>query len=438
MADAVAEPAVKALTCTACGAPVDLRAPGYTVSIVCAQCGSTLDALTPDLKLIERANAVAHKPRIPIGSRGELDGVPWDAVGYMERSAGASRWSEYLLFNPYYGYRFLIDDGRRWSFCRLLDGEPRYVGIRERQVEKLRLSLVEYPYDAVVRFVLGEFYWRVAVDETARVTDYATTGVMLSLEEAEDEATWTRSDLLDRGVVEKAFGIPEKIKRGQPLSPHEPSPWAPLVVPMWGIAVVACLVAALLSFAAPKQTDLGGERLTTTLDAPEQTATIGPFDLPRPHNRVVVRDWGEGLDNEWIDTDVSLVNASTQQSYDGYALAEHYSGYDSDGPWSEGSPDTEVVFSHVPRGRYNLVVDYSAHTWSNTNLGAASTTIGSSGSWTTTSNSLERPNPRMGLDVKVGGLNGWNLLLAILAILVPPGAVSGAQYMFQRRRSGAA
>lgn len=421
---------MKALSCPACGAPVALHAAGYTVSVVCAHCGSTLDALAPDLALIEKAEAVARKPRIPLGRRGEIGGVSWEAVGYLERRAGGSRWSEYLLFNPYYGYRFLIDDGRCWSLGHLFDGEPRMVGYKQRQLGDARLDRFEDPYDATVRFVLGEFYWRVTAGETVRVTDYVMPGIMLSMEEAEDEVTWTRIDLLDRGIVEKAFGIPEKKNLIQRPSPHERSPWLPLLMPLWVIAVLACLALLGLTWLQPPHVDLGGNRLLTRLDMPEQSASVGPFNLPRPYNRVVVRAWGDGLDNQWIDADLSLVNEKTQQSYDAYALAEHYSGYDSDGPWSEGSSVTDVVFSHVPQGRYDLVVDYSAHTWSN--YTAPSSWMASTGGAVVN----DRPGPPLGLDLQVGGMEGWNAGLALIAILVVPASVTYAQYMFDRRRRG--
>jgi hypothetical protein len=423
------EPAVKALTCPACGAPVTLRAAGYTVSVTCASCGSTLDALAPDLALIKQADAVARVPRIPLGARGEINGVAWDAVGYMERTAGSSRWSEYLLFNPYYGYRFLSDDGRRWSLGRLIDGEPRSAGPLERRLGEARLPRVEAPYDATVSFVLGEFYWRVTAGETVRVTDYATPGVMLSLEEAGDELTWTRNDLLDHGVVEKAFGIAQRSAAGQRPSPHEPSPWGSLLKPIWAMAALACVILVGLCYLTPDKVDLGGHTLPARLDMPGQTATISPFDLSRPHNRVVLHAWGNGLDNAWIDADVSLVNQKTQQSYDGYALTEHYSGHDSDGYWSEGASATDLVFSHVPRGRYDLVVNYSAHTWSN---------AASSSSWTASASSApgvdDHPDVQLGLDVKTGGIGDWNFILAAIAILAAPVALSLAHHMFNRRR----
>ena len=44
---------------------------------------------------------------IPIGARARLGDIEWEVVGYMRRCDGPGdfRWTEYLLFNPYQGYR---------------------------------------------------------------------------------------------------------------------------------------------------------------------------------------------------------------------------------------------------------------------------------------------------------------------------------------------
>jgi hypothetical protein len=200
------------------------------------------------------------------------------------------------------------------------------------------------------------------------------------------------------------------------------------------MAVTAILFLAALALVQPARLDLGGGTLSTSLDRPEQTATVGPFLLPRPYNRVIVRAWGNGLDNQWIDADLSLVDQKSQRSYDAYALTEHYSGYDSDGAWSEGEPEKDVVFSHIPAGRYDLVVDYSAHTWSTYTQPASWTASTGSNSSTPS----DRPSPPLGLDLQVGGVEGWNFGLALVAILIPPAAVTYAQYKFDRRRRGLA
>jgi hypothetical protein len=405
---------VKALACPACGAPVPMRAAGYTVTVVCEHCGSTLDALEPTFALIGKAEEVAAIPRIPLGTRGELDGRLWEVVGYLERETESSSWSEHLLFSPYYGYRFLIDDGHGWSLSELIDGRPATGGDGAPIVDGRRLGLVEPPYEARVSVVIGEFYWRVAVGETVRVTDYAGGGVMLAKEEAGDEVTWARSEPLPRGVAEAAFGLAQG-RRGfaaadAPL--HARSPSRGLLKPMWMSAGIAMALLLPLMLMAPTRR-IGEASLSPTLDGPEQTASIDGLVLSRGHSRVVVHTTAPGLDNQWVDMDLQMVNDATQQSFEGYAVPQFYSGRDSDGSWTEGSRSDAVVFSHVPAGRYSLVVDYSAHTWAPNNALWGST---GSANW----GAAASPGPAVQVDVSSGGASGWNVLLAALGIATPP------------------
>ncbi len=56
-----------------------------------------------------------------------LAGTPWEVVGYQARSNPAEGWTwdEYLLFNPYRGFRFLAHDDEGWTlFCMLRQDIP--------------------------------------------------------------------------------------------------------------------------------------------------------------------------------------------------------------------------------------------------------------------------------------------------------------------------
>ena len=120
-----AAPAVKALSCPSCGGTVTLRAAGYTVTVACEYCGSILDVTNPEVRLITEYRHAAESLEIPLGTRGTLKGVEWEVVGYVRRSErGAYPWEEYLLFNPYHGYRWLVTNGRGWSFGEMLTRTP--------------------------------------------------------------------------------------------------------------------------------------------------------------------------------------------------------------------------------------------------------------------------------------------------------------------------
>jgi len=114
-------------------------------------------------------------------------------------------------------------------------------------------------------------------------------------------------------------------------------------------------------------------------------------------------------------------------------LAEHYSGSDSDGSWTEGDPRPEVSLSSIPGGKYDLIVTLSAHRWNGGSSSssfsmptgfAGSSMFGQDGGQTTP----------VTVTIKRGGVFGGNILLAFLLIAIWPLIVLFKQFGFEKRR----
>src|SRR3954447_20204522 len=119
-----------ALSCPACGGVVELRAVGQSMSAACGSCGSLIDTATPELKIIEQTEKVVRKiaPQLPIGQRGKLFDVDYEVIGLVRRSDPYSKWDEYLLFNPWQGFRWLVTYNGHWSFITRLTSVPQIAG----------------------------------------------------------------------------------------------------------------------------------------------------------------------------------------------------------------------------------------------------------------------------------------------------------------------
>lgn len=421
---------VRAITCPNCGGSVALRTAGLTVTIACEHCAATLDATDPVVTLVARAAEAMRVPAIPLGTRGTLDGELREVVGYQERSDGDTEWSEYLLFNPYLGYAWLVDDGRRYSLGRVLDRLP---GGRFLHLEHEGRSFRRFgaPYDAWTTFVLGEFPWRAKVGETGRETIYVRPGIMLACEENGTERTWTELRMMPAGSVERAFGLePRRVPSSGTPSPHEPSPFADRMkeaLIVGGAATLALIGVALFT---PAQSRLFRGELTVPPDESTRTVVLGPVELPRT-SRVTIRADAPRLDNQWVDLDYSLIDRTTQVTYDVYATAERYSGSDVDGPWSEGDGEAAKSLSAIPAGRYDLVVEASAHKWAGAQLPASPPLIG--GFFSDTAPSAPEPVP-VTVTVSRGGSFGGNILLALVLLWIWPLVVMLRHAGFEARR----
>ena len=61
---------VKSISCPNCGGPVQIRGFAHTLSVVCPQCGSILDASTPEVEILQKFQGkIAHPAQDSTGVR---------------------------------------------------------------------------------------------------------------------------------------------------------------------------------------------------------------------------------------------------------------------------------------------------------------------------------------------------------------------------------
>lgn len=378
----------KAVTCPNCGGTVDIRAAGYSVTVACQYCGSVLDVANPDVAIIERHNEAVADLALPLGSKGWVKGAEYQLVGYVRRSIDGEGWDEYLLFNPYVGYRWLVNDENGWTFGTMLTSLPMVSGDTANYAG-VRFSSEGEEWDAVVDRVIGEFYWRVRIGDHASLSNYESYGATLSCERVADEVNWTVSESIGAGEM-RGFGKTEGAKDAPAsaantgrsrfaagvegdaaddgyVEPAGPFARAWLYTRMAAVAVAIMIVAMILfSFGGMSEQKFGYD---LTLDGPEKTVNFGPLVFDGRSQRVVISTSAPGLDNAWVDADVTLVERTSQTAINAYGVVERYSGYDSDGSWTEGSDSGSVKIARVPAGTYDLVMDVSAHSWPSPSFG---------------------------------------------------------------------
>jgi hypothetical protein len=343
------------LDCPNCGGVIEVRANGISVTAICASCGATVDVANDDLKIIAEARKATREPDIPIGSRGALAGTDWEVVGYQVRSNPEEGWTwdEYLLFNPYRGFRFLAHDDEGWTlFCMLRQDVPdpaRLEGGRRRYAGPERSQ-------ARTDYVLGEFYWRVRVGDVAQIEQYAAPPYLLVKETTGDEIVWSRGLKLPASDVQAAFGIklaPEH-DRGAIERTH--------TIRVLRISVAACALLFVLhaiGFGASRSLLVFHQNYPVTSADRAHPIASAPFTVPDASGNLRI-DVTAPVQNDWIDLALSLVPDPAGPSYDATRTIEYYSGYDSDGSWTEGSQSDTVLFRSIPGGSYRLLLDVDA------------------------------------------------------------------------------
>ena len=361
-------PAVASLSCPQCGAAIELRTLDQAQSVVCSSCGSILDARDPNLALIQGFQAKQKfEPQIPLGTRGTLKGEKWEVVGYQVRSITvddtAYYWDEYLLFNPYKGFRYLTQYDGHWNDVQIVKAAPDESMSGGRPVVRMYGETFKHfqSATATTEFVLGEFPWQVRVGDRVETRDFVAPPRMLSEERTPEETTWSLGTYMTGAQVWAAFALPGKAPHARGVFANQPDEFKPRAgslakyyLRFAAIIIVLCLLRLLT---ASRETVFA---TNSSFFRPGAIADSLAFVTPtfqvkgRTANLEVTTE--AQVDNGWAYFDYALVNETTGQTYEFGREVSYYHGRDSDGNWSEGSRRDRAVLPSVPAGQYFLRV----------------------------------------------------------------------------------
>ncbi len=369
------KPALKVFQCLFCGAPVELRALGEAICVVCQACGSIIDTTNENYRILSAAKEkLSIEPMIPIGQRGTLQGHLWEVIGFMRRCDWKEEyfWDEYLLFNPIRGFRWLTEAEGHWNYVTMIKEKPQ-VHQRanqnrrnQRKAPKVLMYLdTSYPIfhagKAKVVYVMGEFYWRVQVGDVVEVQDYIAPPRMLSCEKNEEEIIWSVGEYVPAQEVQTAFQITKPMPTQKGVAPNQPSKIGALSSSLrryfFLFATILCALQALHLFLAKKEQVYQGNFIYRAND-PEKVKISPSFELKYGRANVDFQLYAP-LTDSWLEIGVDLINEKTGVSYEFQQGIEYYSGTDSDGPWTSGERQTHVILSAIPAGTYHLVIEAS-------------------------------------------------------------------------------
>jgi hypothetical protein len=410
-------PQVRSLNCPGCGAALTLRSFSQAVTVVCESCHSILDAQDPTLQILQKFQAAEGEdpPLIPLGARGTIRGTAFEVIGFQRRTIhveGISySWHEYVLFNPFKGFRYLTEYNGHWNDVSILRALPelspggsslRYLGETYRHFQTAQ---------AATSFVLGEFPWQVRVGETADVSDYVAPPRVISSEKTGNEVTWSMGEYITGRDLWKAFKLP-----GEPPPPlgvyeNQPSPMSANVKALWrlvGAFLVGLLVMLVAVYMVARDEPVYQQSYQFDTNAKGEASFVTDVFELKGHTSNVEVSTTADLNNNWIYLNYALINVDTGQAYDFGREVSFYSGRDEDGAWSEGSRRDRVTVPSVPPGNYYLRVEPE----SDPNRGMISYEV-----------SVKRDVPQVSF-----------FGLGILALLLPVGVVTWRSLNFEHLR----
>lgn len=408
----------KGFKCPNCGGPVNLELPGKSQSVRCPYCSSILEPQHDVLVLRDKYNEkLKYRMWIPLGATGKLDGIEFKCVGMVVRADDdGGEWSEYLLFNPYHGYRYLVEGSGHWTLVRTEpglgfdgSGRPGMTGPTGKiQLAGKKLKYFTH-YDARVKSIVGEFPWQASLGEENEVTEYINppyqascevvyayvdqNGKQYSKKELEElandakranadradeindiaqnrrltESNWSIGEYRYPEEIQAAFGLsemPEKVGFG--MCEPNPAKRRFLFALAWSamLFLATTVTCSIVSGRAESKTVIDK---TLSLNSAEfEFKTEGATDYLEfnfePGEVELTKDTNveftlkSSLSQQWISFNVFMINEATGAGYIYDGELSRYYGGSGDDSWSEGSNDTDFQTEKMPAGNYYLFV----------------------------------------------------------------------------------
>ena len=360
-------PLGKSFSCPNCGAPLKITDFYRITTVACGSCQSIIDTTNENLAILQAAsNLRSVQPYIPLGEKGKLFGTVWKCIGFLQKSDPSEQyfWKEYLLYNPYKGYRWLFEYDGHWTFFKRVRTIPEEISFDKYSYLDKKYKLYNKG-EAVVQYVEGEFYWRVKRGDASETTDYINPPFYLSSEQNEREKIWTYGKYLPGTKVQKAYKIKEDPPIEMGVAPNEIWPKKEKFKEVKKTFVLCALfifAGWILSNARQPNLKVYNESKSVSVNkasgrfygsAQDEVHITEEFDIPGKTNNIQVR-LESPVYNSWRYFDILLVNKNTGKGIPIGGEVSYYRGSD----WSEGSQKKRILVENVPPGTYHLSIKY--------------------------------------------------------------------------------
>ena len=413
------------VSCPHCGGPLELRAPDKTERVTCPNCNSLLDVNQGQLQFLKALEKPSFQPTIPIGTSGDVPEGKMTVIGAMSRSVTIEGtqyfWSEYLLYNPQIGFRWLVQSDDQWNYVRAVPpGEVTESGKSAKYQHQYYRMFQDAQCN--VECVLGEFYWKVEAGEKVRGVDYVRPPHMLSKEvstvyvtdhggkqrRTTGEINWSLGTYMPVPQIEKAFSV-SGLPRPSNVAPNQPYKYG-WIYKYWIIFVLITLLVGFVTFIVSGSSKQVFSQTVTFAPLPNEDGTqvffSEPFQLEGRRNIEVI---GESpVQNTWVYLEGDLINDETGVVQSFPIDISYYQGVEDGEAWSEGGQTNSAYTSSMPAGRYVLRLEGQWEKWQE----PAVVTV----------------------KIEQNVAHGFNLLAALIVLSILPVLMLFYQISFERRR----
>lgn len=351
------------MKCPSCRSTLTVRESIGTESLVCPGCEAWVGIASAAPRLIAgtrpRAARTPSTTPLALGAKGVLRGKTLEVTGILQRAEGSYTWFECAVADEKGDITWLwVDRGHfSWSVC---EGKQcvRTVPGGEFQYGNETLKLFGIGKARQV-WASGSFPFELDPSERSRIEDYIAPPFTASRE----GGVWWVFEYIPVEEIEDAFGVscPEPVGIGM----NQPSTYRRQRMAIGQVTVLALVALMLIHLFVggdARQAPLLDSNVELRRPSGDPPQSLPGFALHKAWTAIEV-DIRAPVSNAWADLNLAFVHAETGKSYWTSQGVEYYSGQDTDGGWTEGSPDRSVLIRSLPAGTYSVLASGGTGGW---------------------------------------------------------------------------
>ncbi|MEA5402872.1 DUF4178 domain-containing protein [Arcicella sp. DC2W] len=351
-----------------------------TKNLVCKSCG-TLHVLQKSLVYdgefrldeIHKNKFQKSNSTIPTGTKLTLKGIDLEVVGVLKKAEGNTTytWQEYYLYNAKVGYCFLTEYQGHWTFLEEIHDKKLIkedTNDNEAVYNHDYYRLFSY-YHASIKGANGEFPIDLLKVPKTLVKEYILPPLLITSEKNDNKKHWFKGEYLSIEELDEA--LQGKIRLPEIFGVGVLEPYIPRVrfTELMQISVVAVALLLFIQiyfsrselvFEKKFYAETIGEMRTVSGGYDSTKVYVSPSFQLKNGNANVEFTLDANVDNNWLETDIVLVNEKTGDEYNVLMGVEFYSGIEQGESWTEGSHDTDAMLEKIPEGLYHLEISPSS------------------------------------------------------------------------------
>jgi hypothetical protein len=351
------------LKCPQCFKEIKLVTYPLAQSCTCNSCGNfyAIEKKQPVKKGNNKNNL--FEPLLVLGTKGILKNIAYEVTGYAqkeEQNAYASRWREYTLFNPTYGFAFLSEFDGHWIYVKETITAPVILNdnIKAFELEKETFHLFNsYTYTVVE--AKGEFPYNIFDNKNTLVKEYISPPeIWIREKDSKEGISWYFGEHIEVNEIKKAFPIKGSIPYRIGIGAVQPTGYISIKKMLFGsIACILLLLLVHMLFLNGKSERVIAENSYYFTDSINKIKSVTEkFDLDKWRSNLTFNITAP-VSNSWFELNATLVNANTGKEYTMEQGVEYYYGYSDGENWTEGSRNETAYMTNLPAGKYFLEME---------------------------------------------------------------------------------